>query len=177
MLIAQRTRELGLLRALGADRRQVRRSVLTEALLLGLVGSTLGLAAGIGLALGLIKLMSAFGMNLKSDRDGDRLGDARRRRTRSGSASPSWRRISRPGARPGVSPMAALADAEDRRCGAAVAGARGGRERSSARRGPPRSPGVPRPRRPATAASLLGLGVVLTLHRHGDRGPACSYGR
>jgi putative ABC transport system permease protein len=42
MLIAQRTRELGLLRALGADRRQVRRSVLTEALLLGLVGSTLG---------------------------------------------------------------------------------------------------------------------------------------
>ncbi|MET7929615.1 FtsX-like permease family protein [Streptomyces sp. NPDC005349] len=59
MLIAQRTRELGLLRALGADRRQVRRSVLTEAVLLGL-------AAGIGLALGLIRLMSAFGMNLKS---------------------------------------------------------------------------------------------------------------
>ncbi|NGO73668.1 ABC transporter permease, partial [Streptomyces boncukensis] len=47
MLIAQRTRELGLLRALGADRRQVRRSVLTEALLLGLAGSTLGLAAGV----------------------------------------------------------------------------------------------------------------------------------
>lgn len=44
MLIAQRTRELGLLRALGADRRQVRRSVLTEAVLLGVVGSTLGLA-------------------------------------------------------------------------------------------------------------------------------------
>ena len=66
MLIAQRTRELGLLRALGADRKQVRRSVLTEALLLGLVGSTLGLAAGIGLAIGLIKLMTAFGMNLKT---------------------------------------------------------------------------------------------------------------
>ncbi|WP_329245209.1 ABC transporter permease [Streptomyces sp. NBC_01478] len=66
MLIAQRTRELGLLRALGADRKQVRRSVLTEALLLGLVGSTLGLAAGIGLAAGLIKLMTAFGMNLKT---------------------------------------------------------------------------------------------------------------
>ncbi|MEV0742836.1 ABC transporter permease [Streptomyces sp. NPDC050549] len=66
MLIAQRTRELGLLRALGADRRQVRRSVLTEALLLGLIGSTLGLAAGIGLAAGLIKLMTAFGMNLKT---------------------------------------------------------------------------------------------------------------
>ncbi|MFD5799357.1 ABC transporter permease, partial [Streptomyces diastatochromogenes] len=66
MLIAQRTRELGLLRALGADRRQVRRSVLTEAVLLGAVGSTLGLAAGIGLAFGLIRLMSAFGMNLKA---------------------------------------------------------------------------------------------------------------
>ncbi|MFI1768000.1 ABC transporter permease [Streptomyces sp. NPDC020800] len=66
MLIAQRTRELGLLRALGADRRQVRRSVLTEAVLLGVAGSTLGLAAGIGLAFGLIRLMSAFGMNLKA---------------------------------------------------------------------------------------------------------------
>ncbi|WP_125263146.1 ABC transporter permease [Streptomyces alboflavus] len=66
MLIAQRTRELGLLRALGADRRQVRRSVLIEAVLLGVVGSTLGLAAGIGLAAGLIELMGVFGMNLKS---------------------------------------------------------------------------------------------------------------
>ncbi|MGW1027205.1 ABC transporter permease [Streptomyces sp. NPDC002577] len=66
MLIAQRTRELGLLRALGADRRQVRRSVLTEALLLGLVSSTVGLAVGIGLAFGLIALMSQIGMNLKS---------------------------------------------------------------------------------------------------------------
>ncbi|MFB7738993.1 ABC transporter permease, partial [Streptomyces sp. NPDC056112] len=64
MLIAQRTRELGLLRALGADRRQVRRSVLAEAVLLGVVGSTVGLVAGIGLAAGLIRLMSAFGMNL-----------------------------------------------------------------------------------------------------------------
>ncbi|WP_320783365.1 ABC transporter permease, partial [Streptomyces sp. CRN 30] len=64
MLIAQRTRELGLLRALGADRRQVRRSVLTEALLLGLVGSTLGLAAGVGLAAGLIALLNTIGMNI-----------------------------------------------------------------------------------------------------------------
>ncbi|MFI0239230.1 ABC transporter permease [Streptomyces sp. NPDC016845] len=66
MLIAQRTRELGLLRALGADRRQVRRSVLTEAVLLGLVSSAVGLGLGVGLAAGLIRLMSVFGMNLKS---------------------------------------------------------------------------------------------------------------
>jgi putative ABC transport system permease protein len=66
MLIAQRTRELGLLRALGAERRQVRNSVLTEALLLGLVGSTLGLATGVGLAVGLIRLMGAVGMNVRA---------------------------------------------------------------------------------------------------------------
>ncbi|MFW6719704.1 ABC transporter permease [Streptomyces sp. MAR4 CNY-716] len=64
MLIAQRTRELGLMRALGADQRQVRRSVLTEALLLGLAGSTLGLLSGIGLAAGLIEAMGLLGMNL-----------------------------------------------------------------------------------------------------------------
>lgn len=47
MLIAQRTRELGLLRALGASRRQIRRAVLGEALLLGLAGSLCGVAAGL----------------------------------------------------------------------------------------------------------------------------------
>jgi putative ABC transport system permease protein len=66
MLVAQRTRELGLLRALGASRRQVNRSVLAEAVLLGVVGSTLGLALGVGLALGLMKLIGAFGMVLKA---------------------------------------------------------------------------------------------------------------
>ncbi|MFE2409548.1 ABC transporter permease [Kitasatospora sp. NPDC059408] len=64
MLVAQRTRELGLLRALGAGRGQVLRSVLTEALLLGLAGSTLGLGAGIGLAAGLKSLISGFGVDL-----------------------------------------------------------------------------------------------------------------
>ncbi|MFJ9447662.1 ABC transporter permease, partial [Kitasatospora sp. NPDC101235] len=64
MLVAQRTRELGLLRAIGAGRGQVLRSVLTEALLLGVVGSTLGLGAGIGLAAGLKSLISGFGVDL-----------------------------------------------------------------------------------------------------------------
>jgi putative ABC transport system permease protein len=66
MLVAQRTRELGLLRALGAGRGQVTRSVLTEALLLGVTGSTLGLAVGIGLAAGLKVLIGQFGVDLSS---------------------------------------------------------------------------------------------------------------
>ena len=64
MLVAQRTREIGLLRALGGSRRQVNQSVLVEALILGVIGSTLGLGAGLGLAEGLIQLMKAVGMNL-----------------------------------------------------------------------------------------------------------------
>ncbi|MFJ6250139.1 MULTISPECIES: ABC transporter permease [unclassified Streptomyces] len=66
MLVAQRTREIGLMRAIGSSRRQVNRSVLVEALLLGLVGSAAGVAAGVGLAVGLMKLMSAVGMELST---------------------------------------------------------------------------------------------------------------
>ncbi len=44
MIVAQRLRELALLRAIGADRRQMRRSVLLEATLMGLLGSVLGVA-------------------------------------------------------------------------------------------------------------------------------------
>jgi putative ABC transport system permease protein len=50
VLLAQRTRELALLRCVGATARQVRRSVLGEALVTGVVSSALGVAAGIGLA-------------------------------------------------------------------------------------------------------------------------------
>jgi putative ABC transport system permease protein len=64
MLVAQRTRELALLRALGAGRAQVTRSVLAEALVLGVVGSTLGLAAGFGVAAGLRSLFGQFGLTL-----------------------------------------------------------------------------------------------------------------
>ncbi|MCW2901510.1 MAG: hypothetical protein JWO67_3775 [Streptosporangiaceae bacterium] len=53
MLVAQRTRELALLRAIGASRRQVTRAVLGEALGVGLIGSTMGLVAGAGLAMAL----------------------------------------------------------------------------------------------------------------------------
>ncbi len=67
MLVAQRTREIGLMRAIGSSRKQVNRSVLVEALLLGFVGSVLGVGAGVGIAIGLMKLMSMAGMNLSTD--------------------------------------------------------------------------------------------------------------
>ncbi|MFF3653790.1 ABC transporter permease [Streptomyces olivochromogenes] len=66
MLVAQRTREIGLMRAIGSSRKQVNRSVLVEATLLGIFGSILGVGAGVGLAIGLMKLMSAAGMDLST---------------------------------------------------------------------------------------------------------------
>ncbi|MFF1707435.1 ABC transporter permease [Streptomyces sp. NPDC058252] len=66
MLVAQRTREIGLMRAIGSSRKQVNRSVLVEALLLGFFGSVLGVGAGVGLAVGLMKLMSSMGMDLST---------------------------------------------------------------------------------------------------------------
>ncbi|WP_328623375.1 ABC transporter permease [Streptomyces sp. NBC_00354] len=67
MLVAQRTREIGLMRAIGADSGQVLKSVVVEAFLLGLVGSILGVGAGVGLAIGLMKLMGQMGMHLSTD--------------------------------------------------------------------------------------------------------------
>ncbi|MGW5236324.1 ABC transporter permease [Streptomyces nodosus] len=67
MLVAQRTREIGLMRAIGSSRRQVNQSVLTEALLLGVFGSVLGVGAGIGIAVGLMKVMGSVGMKLSTD--------------------------------------------------------------------------------------------------------------
>lgn len=64
ILVAQRSRELALLRALGASRSQVRRSVLFEAFVVGLVGSTLGLLLGIGIALGISAMFEAIGLDL-----------------------------------------------------------------------------------------------------------------
>ncbi|WP_370616997.1 ABC transporter permease [Mumia sp. Pv 4-285] len=64
ILVAQRSRELALLRALGASRRQVSRSVLIEALVVGLVGATVGVLLGIGLAQGLTALFKSFGLDV-----------------------------------------------------------------------------------------------------------------
>src|SRR5580693_6157164 len=64
--VGQRTRELALLRIVGASRRQVFRSVLAEAALTGLVASVIGLGFGVLAALGLKALLKAFGFALPS---------------------------------------------------------------------------------------------------------------
>ncbi len=64
ILVAQRSRELALLRALGASQRQVTASVLLEALLVGLLGSTLGLGLGVLLARGIRAVFARVGLDL-----------------------------------------------------------------------------------------------------------------
>lgn len=64
IIVAQRSRESALLRAIGASRRQVLVSVAVEALAIGAVASAAGLAVGIGLAAGLKALLASAGLEL-----------------------------------------------------------------------------------------------------------------
>lgn len=64
IMIGQRTRELALLRTLGAGRRQVFRSVLAEAALIGIVAALAGAGIGVALSKGLVALLSGFGLSL-----------------------------------------------------------------------------------------------------------------
>ena len=64
--VGQRTRELALLRVVGASRRQVFGSVLGEAALVGAAASVIGLGLGVLAALGLKALLGAFGITLPS---------------------------------------------------------------------------------------------------------------
>jgi len=66
ILVAQRTRELALLRALGASRRQVLISVIAEAGIVGMFASLIGLGLGVLVAIGLQSLLKAFGIDLPS---------------------------------------------------------------------------------------------------------------
>ncbi len=66
ILVAQRSRELALLRAIGASRRQVSRSVLLEALVLGLFGATVGLGLGMALAHAIRWVIGLVGLDLGS---------------------------------------------------------------------------------------------------------------
>lgn len=61
MLVAQRTREVALLRAIGATKAQVTRSVLLEAAIVGVLATTVGIALGVGVAAGLRGMFEAFG--------------------------------------------------------------------------------------------------------------------
>jgi putative ABC transport system permease protein len=62
--VAQRIREFGLLRTLGASRRQILSAVLLEAFLVGLAGAVLGLFAGLGFAAGINAMFEASGIDL-----------------------------------------------------------------------------------------------------------------
>jgi putative ABC transport system permease protein len=62
--IAQRTRELATLRTVGASRRQILRSIVVEALVVGVVASVIGLFLGLALAKGLFSLFDAVGFTL-----------------------------------------------------------------------------------------------------------------
>ena len=62
--VAQRTQQLALLRSLGASRRQVLRTVMTEAFAIGIIGSAAGLAVGVGLAFGLRWMFAGIGIEL-----------------------------------------------------------------------------------------------------------------
>ena len=64
IIVAQRSRETALLRAIGASRRQVLGSILLEALVVGVVASVLGIVAGIGMAELLKVLLDGFGFDL-----------------------------------------------------------------------------------------------------------------
>ncbi len=64
--VGQRTRELALLRIVGASRRQVFRSVLAEALIVGTVASLIGLGLGVLAAVGIEALFKALGFTLPS---------------------------------------------------------------------------------------------------------------
>ncbi|MFW6869873.1 ABC transporter permease [Nocardioides sp. CPCC 206347] len=67
ILVAQRSRELALLRALGAGRGQVTRSVLLEAFVLAVVSSTMGIGFGLLLARGLAGVFRSVGLDIASD--------------------------------------------------------------------------------------------------------------
>ncbi len=64
IVLSQRTREMGLLRAIGADSRQLRRSAMGEALVIGVLASVLGIIGGLLVAAGLTALFGLIGADL-----------------------------------------------------------------------------------------------------------------
>jgi putative ABC transport system permease protein len=62
--VLTRTREIGMLRAVGATRRQIRRMVMAESLLLSVIGTAFGAIAGLWLGYALVAAMSAVGWQM-----------------------------------------------------------------------------------------------------------------
>ncbi len=64
VVVVERTRELGLLRSIGASTAQLAGSLLAEAAVVGVVASVAGIGLGAGVCIGLTQLFSASGMEL-----------------------------------------------------------------------------------------------------------------
>lgn len=64
IVVAQRTREMALLRAIGGSSRQVLGSIISESIVIGILASAMGVVGGIGLAIGLRAVMSVLGIDL-----------------------------------------------------------------------------------------------------------------
>ncbi len=64
IVVAQRSKEMAMLRAIGASRRQVVKSVLFESIAVGLVASAVGLGVGVLMSFGLRALLSAVGLDI-----------------------------------------------------------------------------------------------------------------
>jgi putative ABC transport system permease protein len=64
IVVAQRSKDMAMLRAIGSRRSQVLRSVLLEAVLIGVVAAALGLVAGVGLSFGLRELLGTVGLDI-----------------------------------------------------------------------------------------------------------------
>ena len=64
LAVYERTREIGMLRAVGMTRRQTRRMIRHEAMMTSLLGAALGLPVGIGLAALAVQGLSSYGLSL-----------------------------------------------------------------------------------------------------------------
>ena len=64
IVVAQRSRDMAMLRAIGARRSQVLRSIVLESVAVGLVSAAIGLVAGVGLSFGLRALLAGVGLDI-----------------------------------------------------------------------------------------------------------------
>ena len=95
--VLERTREIGLLRAVGMRRRQVRSMIRSEAVILATFGALIGIVIGTLMGLALVSVAAAA----EHQRDLRSLGAAGGVPCLGGASSGSWPRAGPPGARPG----------------------------------------------------------------------------